>query len=245
VNRSQVYWKEVIEPSLRQGNTVLITGHENNLRALLMKLEDIREEDIINLCLPRAVPLAYRLDPVTLKPLDRLDGKRDEATGFLRGEWLGGDSAVASILERDRKQVYDTTVKDNLEVGPARENWKTWMEFIIGKPTPEQAAKVAVTASVPCVVPHTDVDDDDNKNNAVSMSSSVESSPSSGTTLNTIGGVSNSPASNAKLRSKTIPSFESQTTSTTIRLHTTDTRLDNTLNDAPMTKSISSNSSNL
>ena len=83
-----------------------------------MRLEDIPKEDIINLNLPRAVPLAYRLDE-NLKPLGRLDGKLDEATGMLRGEWLGGDGAVAEILERDHKQVYDTRITKNLETDRA------------------------------------------------------------------------------------------------------------------------------
>ena len=133
--RSSVYWDEKIAPALREGKTLLIVGHENNLRSLIMRLEDIPEQDIINLNLPRAVPLAYRLDE-NLKPMDRNDGKLDEATGFLRGEWLGGDEAVAEILARDYKQVYDTTIQQNLEKGQDREKWKAWMEFAVGKPTP-------------------------------------------------------------------------------------------------------------
>jgi 2,3-bisphosphoglycerate-dependent phosphoglycerate mutase len=106
-----------------------------------MNLEGISEEEIINLCLPRAVPLAYRLDE-NLKPLDRPDGKLDEATGFLRGEWLGGDDAVKEILDRDRKQVYDTSVKENLEIGTDTEKWRRWMEFAVGETTqPEMKAK--------------------------------------------------------------------------------------------------------
>jgi bisphosphoglycerate-dependent phosphoglycerate mutase family 1 len=104
--RSSIYWDEVIAPALKLGKTVLVVGHENNLRSLLMRLEGIDEKDVINLNLPRAVPLAYRLDE-NLKPLGRSDGKLDEATGFLRGEWLGGDQAVQQILERDHKQVYE------------------------------------------------------------------------------------------------------------------------------------------
>ena len=88
-----------------------------------MNLEGISKDDIINLCLPRAVPLAYRLDE-NFKPIGRPDGKLDEATGFLRGEWLGGDEAVKEILERDRKQVYDTSIEKNLEIGGDKENWK-------------------------------------------------------------------------------------------------------------------------
>lgn len=115
LQRSSVYWDEAIAPALREGKTVLIVGHENNLRSLIMRLEDIRQEDIINLSLPRAVPLAYRLDE-NLKPIGRPDGKLDEATGFLRGEWLGGDKAVHDILQRDHQQVYDTSITANLEM---------------------------------------------------------------------------------------------------------------------------------
>ena len=140
VNRSSVYWDQVLAPALQQGKTLLVVGHENNLRSLLMRLEDIPAEDMIELSLPRAVPLAYRLDPNTLKPLDRPDGRKDEATGLLRGEWLGGDDAVKQILERDHKNVYDTTVKENLEVGEKRDSWNSLMSFIMGNPSSYQKA---------------------------------------------------------------------------------------------------------
>lgn len=138
--RSSVYWDDCIEPALHAGKTVLVVGHENNLRSLIMRLEGIPEEDIINLCLPRAVPLAYRLDE-NLKPMARRDGKLDGATGFLRGEWLGGDDAVSDILDRDRKQVYDTTIETNLEKDESSDKWRKWMKFAVGKPSPEQVAK--------------------------------------------------------------------------------------------------------
>lgn len=140
MERSKVYWDKTIVPALRGGKTILIVGHENNLRSLIMQFEDISKEDIINLSLPRAVPLVYRLDE-NLEPLPRRDGKLDEATGFLRGEWLGGDEAVSEILERDHKQVYDTSIKENLETNTTADQWRKWMEFVIGKPAPEMSAK--------------------------------------------------------------------------------------------------------
>jgi 2,3-bisphosphoglycerate-dependent phosphoglycerate mutase len=140
LQRSSLYWDEEIAPALNEGKTLLIVGHENNLRSLIMRLEGISEHDVINLSLPRAVPLAYRLDE-NLKPLDRKDGKLDEATGFLRGEWLGGDKSVAEILERDHKQVYDTTISRNLETDNAHEKARKWMEFAVGKPIPEMRAQ--------------------------------------------------------------------------------------------------------
>jgi hypothetical protein len=101
-----------------------------------MRLEDIPREDIINLDLPRAIPLAYRLDE-NLKPLPRKDGKLDEATGMLRGTWLGGDNAVQEILDRDHAQVYDTTIEQNLEKGADRDKWRRWTEIAIGEPEDE------------------------------------------------------------------------------------------------------------
>ena len=68
------------------------------------------------------------------------DGTLDEATGFLNGEWLGGDQAVQEILERDRKQVYDTTIEKNLEVCETRDKWRNWVEFAIGRSQPDQKA---------------------------------------------------------------------------------------------------------
>ncbi len=109
-----------------------------------MNLEGISEKDIIDVCLPRAIPLAYRLDE-NFQPLDRPDGKLDEATGYLRGEWLGGDDAVKDILDRDRKQVYDTSIQENLELGKEQEKWKMWTELAIGPPDPEMAAKTSTS----------------------------------------------------------------------------------------------------
>jgi broad specificity phosphatase PhoE len=130
--RSRVYWDEVLAPSLKQGKTLLVVGHENNLRSLVMRLEDISERDIIDLSIPRAVPLAYRLDE-NLKPMARMDGKLDEATGMLRGEWLGGDAAVAEILDRDNKQVYDTTISKNLEKCNDRDQFNNWVNEIMNE----------------------------------------------------------------------------------------------------------------
>lgn len=126
MQRSKVYWDETLAPALKEGKTLLVVGHENNLRSIIMQLEDISREDIINLSLPRCVPLAYRLD-TNLKPLPRPDGKLDEATGYLRGTWLGGDQAVADILERDHKQVYDTSIAENLE--HSKNKYRQWTDL--------------------------------------------------------------------------------------------------------------------
>jgi 2,3-bisphosphoglycerate-dependent phosphoglycerate mutase len=141
MQRTSVYWDNVLAPAIQEGKTVLVVGHENNLRSLIMRLEGISADDIINLSLPRAVPLAYRLDG-NLRPINpRADGSLDEATGFLTGEWLGGDGAVSEILQRDEKQVYDTTVVENLEIGASDAKKNKYMDICVSDPSPEAKAK--------------------------------------------------------------------------------------------------------
>lgn len=137
LQRSRVYWETVLAPALRDGKTILVVGHENNLRSLIMNLENIAPQDVINLSLPRAVPLAYQLDLNTLSPMNpRADGSLDSATGFLRGEWLGGDDSVTEILHRDHQQVYDTSITANLEITSPSTNQNNgppaWMKVATG-----------------------------------------------------------------------------------------------------------------
>ncbi|GMH69715.1 hypothetical protein TrRE_jg4288 [Triparma retinervis] len=134
VARSSVYWDSSIAPSVKSGKTVLVVGHENNLRSLIMRLEGIDPGDIINLSLPRAVPLCYTLDGGMRPVNERGGGEKDGATGFLTGTWLGGDEQVGETLERDNKNVYDIGVEDNLELEGGeerREKWRRWQEGVV------------------------------------------------------------------------------------------------------------------
>lgn len=51
----------MVVPSIRAGRRVVVVGHENNLRGLLMHLEGISEAAIPQLEIPRAVPLRYQV----------------------------------------------------------------------------------------------------------------------------------------------------------------------------------------
>lgn len=93
------------------GKRLLIVGHENNLRSIIKQLDDISNEDILHVELPRAIPLVYELDPVTLKPIKGLPG----CIAPLNGRYVGDRGHLEKIAERDRKQVYDLRIKENLE----------------------------------------------------------------------------------------------------------------------------------
>jgi 2,3-bisphosphoglycerate-dependent phosphoglycerate mutase len=56
------YWYDAIVPDLRSGATVLVAAHGNSLRALVMHLDGIAEDEIVGLNVPTGIPLRYDLD---------------------------------------------------------------------------------------------------------------------------------------------------------------------------------------
>jgi 2,3-bisphosphoglycerate-dependent phosphoglycerate mutase len=68
VARFLPYWHEVIAPTVKTGQRVIIAAHGNSLRALVKYLDNIPEQDIVELNIPTGMPLVYELDQ-DLKPL--------------------------------------------------------------------------------------------------------------------------------------------------------------------------------
>lgn len=56
------YYRDAIEPVLRQGETVIISAHGNSLRALVKHLSDISDGEITGLEIPTGQPIVYELD---------------------------------------------------------------------------------------------------------------------------------------------------------------------------------------
>ena len=56
------YYREAIEPVLRQGETVIISAHGNSLRALVKHLSGISDDEITGLEIPTGQPIVYELD---------------------------------------------------------------------------------------------------------------------------------------------------------------------------------------
>ncbi len=61
-------WNEVIAPTIKTGQKVLIAAHGNSLRALVKHLDNMSEGDILELNIPTGIPLVYELDK-DLKPI--------------------------------------------------------------------------------------------------------------------------------------------------------------------------------
>lgn len=56
VERILPYWKEVIFPSLKSTNELLVAAHGNSLRGIIKYLKHIPDDEIVHLNLPTAVP---------------------------------------------------------------------------------------------------------------------------------------------------------------------------------------------
>jgi len=60
--RTLPYWSDVLLPRVRAGETPLVVGHGNSLRAFVMYLEKLGPADVERLDIPTAVPMRYRVD---------------------------------------------------------------------------------------------------------------------------------------------------------------------------------------
>ncbi|MCI0543885.1 MAG: 2,3-diphosphoglycerate-dependent phosphoglycerate mutase [Actinobacteria bacterium] len=62
VARMMPYWEGVIAPQLREGLVPLVVAHGNSLRALVKRLDDIGDTEIVRVNIPTGIPLVYTLD---------------------------------------------------------------------------------------------------------------------------------------------------------------------------------------
>jgi len=61
-NRSIPYFQTNIEPEIKKGKKIILSGHHNSLRAIIKYLDNISDQDIVNLNVPYCIPLVYELD---------------------------------------------------------------------------------------------------------------------------------------------------------------------------------------
>lgn len=92
VARVVPYFDQVVVPQLRQGMNVLMTAHGNSLRALVMHLEQVSEDEIAELNIPTGVPRRYALAD---------SGGRVSVTS---AEYLGDQAAIAAAAEAVARQ---------------------------------------------------------------------------------------------------------------------------------------------
>ena len=84
VARFLPYWNETIAPQVQGGQRIIIAAHGNSLRALVMYLDNLSEQDVMELNIPTGVPLVYELDE-DLKPV--------------RSYYLGDQAAIEQAMQ--------------------------------------------------------------------------------------------------------------------------------------------------
>ncbi len=87
--RSVPYFQKMIEPEIKNGKKVILSGHHNSLRAIIKYLDNISNEDIVSLNIPYCIPLVYELDE-NLKPI--------------RHYYLAPDEEVKRVIEGIKNQ---------------------------------------------------------------------------------------------------------------------------------------------
>jgi 2,3-bisphosphoglycerate-dependent phosphoglycerate mutase len=60
--RTLPYYYDRIVPEIKAGKNILISAHGNSLRAIVMKLDNLNEQEILELNIPNGVPIVYDMD---------------------------------------------------------------------------------------------------------------------------------------------------------------------------------------
>jgi len=68
VARVLPFWNEVLAPSIKSGQRLVVAAHGNSIRALVKYLDNIGDADIVGVNIPNGIPLVYELD-ANLKPI--------------------------------------------------------------------------------------------------------------------------------------------------------------------------------
>jgi 2,3-bisphosphoglycerate-dependent phosphoglycerate mutase len=89
IDRFVPYWEIEIMPTLLREGEVLIAAHGNSLRALVMHLKNMSQEEILAFNIPTAVPYVFEFD-------DQLNLKKDY--------FLGDPEEVKKLMEQVANQ---------------------------------------------------------------------------------------------------------------------------------------------
>ncbi|OGU97385.1 MAG: phosphoglyceromutase [Ignavibacteria bacterium RIFOXYB2_FULL_36_7] len=88
-NRSVPYFQKMIEPEIKAGKKIILSGHHNSLRAIIKYLDNISNEEIVSLNVPYCIPLVYELD---------------ENLKSIKHYYLASDDEVKRVIEGIKNQ---------------------------------------------------------------------------------------------------------------------------------------------
>jgi 2,3-bisphosphoglycerate-dependent phosphoglycerate mutase len=83
------YFKEKIEPEIKNGKKIITSGHSNSIRAIVKYLDNLSDEAIVDVNIPYCIPLIYEFDE-NLKPIKHY--------------YLASDEEVKRVIEEIKNQ---------------------------------------------------------------------------------------------------------------------------------------------
>jgi 2,3-bisphosphoglycerate-dependent phosphoglycerate mutase len=92
VARVMPFWNEVLAPTIRNGQRVVIAAHGNSIRAMVKYLDDIGDADIVGVNIPNGIPLVYELD-ADLKPIQ----------SYYLGDAAAAAAAAAAVAAQGKR----------------------------------------------------------------------------------------------------------------------------------------------
>jgi 2,3-bisphosphoglycerate-dependent phosphoglycerate mutase len=99
-NRYRPFYRQVIVPMLRRGQTVLCAGHGNMLRGAVREVEGLSDAQLSQLELPQATPLVFHFDE-NMRLVEPSDDPSESAVRMdgIQGVLLGDAAAVRAAQQ--------------------------------------------------------------------------------------------------------------------------------------------------
>jgi 2,3-bisphosphoglycerate-dependent phosphoglycerate mutase len=89
IDRLLPYWENEIKVSLKEQDDLLVAAHGNSLRALVMKLKGMSEEEILKFNIPTGIPYVFEFD---------------DDLNFVKDYFLGDPEVVKALMEKVANQ---------------------------------------------------------------------------------------------------------------------------------------------
>ncbi len=89
IERLLPYWETDLKPAVIENNDLLITAHGNSLRALVMHLKNMSQEEILAFNIPTGIPYVFEFD---------------DDMNFIKDYFLGDPEEVKKLMEQVANQ---------------------------------------------------------------------------------------------------------------------------------------------
>ncbi len=84
IDRLMPYWDNVIFPSLRESEGIIVSAHGNSLRGVVKKLKNISDDDIVQFNMPTGIPYVFEFDDKYNLVNDFMIGDPDEIAKMMK-----------------------------------------------------------------------------------------------------------------------------------------------------------------